>query len=131
MDLATEFPIRLQIHHLPENNHLFMFIFHHSVADAERIFAFLQITFPLYHQLVKSEKPPWTATPSLHALTSPQKPIAIKWPLCFKDFVRDTFPYLPSKLAVPSGDGNGTPNRGMLHVEVADKEILSAMKNRV
>jgi hypothetical protein len=130
MNLATEFPIRLQMHHLSANQHLFMFIFHHVVTDAARVFDFLRETFVAYHTLVKSVEPPWASAAALHAVVNRITLTLEPWLRYITGPVRDALPYPSSRIAVLAGDGNGIAKRTIRHVEIADETLLSAMKNR-
>jgi len=130
MDLATEFPVRLQLHHLPGNQHLFMFIFHHAIADAARSLAFLRETLAGYHERVKSVAPSWASSPPVHAVADRKTRSIEPWPRFFRNIVRDAFRYPLSRVAVPAGDGDGTANRTIVHIEITDENLLAAMKSR-
>ena len=130
MNLAAEFPIRLQMHHLAGNQHLFMFVFHHVVCDAGRIHAFLREAFAGYHRLVRSLEPPRVDPPPLPVPADRRKPVVEPWPRYFANLVRDAIRYPPSRVAVAAGDGNGTARREMLHVEIGDGNLLAALRER-
>jgi hypothetical protein len=130
MNLESEFPVRFQLHHLPEDRHLFMFVFHHAVCDAVRIFTFLRETFAGYHRLVISAEPPWGSTPSFHNADGNGKPAITPRIRYLENLLRDAVRYPLWRVAIPAGDGDGHGQRHMLQVQISDRDLLAAMRRR-
>ena len=130
IDLTRELPIRFQMHRLPGDVHLFMYVFHHVVADAARIFEFLREAFIGYHQAVKGAPPEWRDTSAIHAVAG-KKQLAMPSKLSYyRELIGNLRKYPLNKATVLDGDGADHPGRIAVHREITDEKLMTALRKR-